>query len=178
MNLDKLLAQEPFNKWLQKFIKEYALHSHNALIQPIGSNGFRTDVEITEMFMGLMLKERPGAVLAQEDLINIFYAWYECNSTYHASYAPPKVVLVQQLQKRYEMVRSKGRWCFEGVELTVNTLEEANQLIEENRNNLEFRLPNFRPEISVEEERRRQELGDLERLMLTRDIKEIGDDEQ
>lgn len=174
MNLDKLLSQEPFGKWAQKFLREYAANCPGILIQPIGTAGFRTDAEITEMFMSLMLKDCPEGRLAQDDLLSLFYAWYEFNSTYHNNYAPPKMALMHQLQKRYSLVKHAGQWCFKGVVLTVTTLEEATELIEKNRNNLEFKLPNFQAENTPEEERRRQEFDGLERLMIARDAREDG----
>jgi len=170
MNLERLLSQDPFNKWMQKFLKEYTQNCHRSFIQPIGSAGFRTDLEITDMFMNIMLREKPGGKLSRDMLLQIFYAWYEHNATYHTNYTPPKMFLMERLQQKHRLVHYRGGWCFDGLELAVNTLEEANVLIAANRDNLQYRLPDFQPEPDPEEERRRQELRRAEQDLLIAEL--------
>jgi hypothetical protein len=170
MNISRLLSQEPFNKWVEKFLQEYTKSGHCAYIQPIGSSGFRSDIEVATMFIQIMLREKEGGFVAQESLVSIFYAWYEINSMYHTNYAPPKVILLEMVSKKFDFIMRKDQWGYKGLELVASTPEEADKLVRSRRGELQFQLPNFKVEETLEDEERRHDLRMAEMAQLERDM--------
>jgi len=158
MNIERLLSQEPFNKWVGNFLRDYTTGCSRNQPRAIGARGFTTDMDIVSMFMDIMLKDSVDGFLNLEELAKIFYAWYEENSTYHNDFAPPKATLTYLLERKYNFTRYQGSWGFRGVELAVTTIEEAKELINAHRDLLQYRLPDFEVELDSDAEVRRRKL--------------------
>lgn len=150
MNIDRLLIQEPFNRWVVRFIREYVQHGHNVYISKIGNRAFTTDAQLVDMFFAVMLRERDGALLYPPELDRLFGIWYEENAAYHTNFRPPVYELINRLESKYDRVRVRSEFYFSGVELIVNTVEETKELIASREHELQFRLPDFESEIVKE----------------------------
>jgi hypothetical protein len=148
MNLEKLLSQEPFNKWLGKFLAEYVRNCSDVYVSRIGSRAYATDTEIVKLFFQVMLRSKTGAFLPMRQLELLFYAWYDENAAYHTNYRPPKMQLIKSLREEHNYVYHKGLWGFENIELVVNTVDEALELVSSEENKLSYLLPNIEPELT------------------------------